>query len=398
MSLIIWSIRFWLWAMGACAILMVSDARAYPSNIGYGYTSCISCHYNPLGNGILTDYGRAVGATAIGARPFFVSSTTSDERLGETAGFLFGAELPKFIRLQANYRGMYAMSGLEGSTSGEARAISKRLIHMKADGSGVLQFKDGAFFITGSFGYAPRPNFIPATVAVPKLISREHYLGLRPTDKFGLYAGRMDVAFGIRVPDHIAYSRSKTALSHSDQLYGVMLHYGGDSFEAAAHPFAGNIFQAKENQQRGGSLMFEFDVVEKFRLGLSGLYSKSERRGRWMAAIHSRLGAGEGSAILSELGFINEKYGTQNAKLGSYIFFQALVRLVRGLHFMGTGEAYTERAFAPDTRYFRMGPGLQYFPMQRMELRVDFLAERTFATTPIYEDSLKLNSQLSVWF
>ena len=45
-----------------------STAWAYPHFVGFGYTSCATCHYNPFGNGPLNDYGRALSATAVSAK------------------------------------------------------------------------------------------------------------------------------------------------------------------------------------------------------------------------------------------------------------------------------------------------------------------------------------------
>ena len=63
------------------------SAFAYPDFISYGYNSCLNCHYNGMGGGPLTDYGRSLFATEITARTFVSNKTHTKveiERIGIT--------------------------------------------------------------------------------------------------------------------------------------------------------------------------------------------------------------------------------------------------------------------------------------------------------------------------
>ena len=82
------------------------QSEAYPHFIGHGYPSCINCHYNPLGNGPLTDYGRAVGATAVSSGMFYPKDMT-EEKVASLSGFLFRTPIQDHLRTQINYRGLY---------------------------------------------------------------------------------------------------------------------------------------------------------------------------------------------------------------------------------------------------------------------------------------------------
>ena len=55
-----------------------NNAFAYPHFIAHGYNSCITCHYNPMGNGPVNDYGRAVGATMVSSRGFYDDNKPED--------------------------------------------------------------------------------------------------------------------------------------------------------------------------------------------------------------------------------------------------------------------------------------------------------------------------------
>jgi hypothetical protein len=273
------------------------------------------------------------------------------------------------------------------------RTPQDRWIHMKGDASAVLQFLDKKMIVVGNLGYAPPPR----GSGDPQAISREHYVGYRPSRTVGVYAGKMDVAYGLRIPDHIAYSRVYTAMAQNDQSYGVLTHVALKHFEFGVHGFLGNVFQPSDLWQKGASLTFEVDVVEKFRMGMSGLVSFGSYRKRQMAGIHGRVGIGDGSAVIGEMGLIREVRTGAATETGAYLFFQSMSHLLRGFNLLVTGEAYTENMFGSALRQFRVGPGLQYFPFQQVELRVDFQSRRYWNESNVEGDSLRLMGQVGVW-
>src|SRR5690348_9126957 len=77
-----------IWILIFVSFFTEISAQAYPSFIGFGYTTCMTCHYNPHGGGQLTDYGRALFASEIAAKPFWNLSAT-DDQLANTSSFLF---------------------------------------------------------------------------------------------------------------------------------------------------------------------------------------------------------------------------------------------------------------------------------------------------------------------
>lgn len=373
--------------------LLPSLVKSYPSFIGYGYTSCIVCHFNAFGNGPLTDYGRALGATAVAAVPFYWPKA-SDQELGETSGFLGPLKVSDSLRFSADYRGLYYASrvGKEGAQT--------RYIPMQAEVSAAYLMGEGRSYIVGTLGYLPPPP--GTTTPIPKIISREHYMSFPLGDSSRAYLGFMDVVYGIRIPDHIAYSRKLTKLGQSDQVHGLALHFGSQTSELGIHAFAGNLYQSPSGvRPYGGSVLYEFDIAEKVRFGASGLFSTSQARRRILSAMHLRAGVGKGSSLMIEGGVVNDKTRVDaRLKWGTYLFSQSMTRLARGLHFLFTGEYQTTDTFEPEPREFRIGPGLQYFPAQRIELRLDVQGTRIMGrTTPIEEaDDINFLGQLHLWF
>lgn len=366
------------------------DANAYPSFTGYGYTSCLNCHYNPLGNGPLSDYGRGL-STTIAAHPFYTKK--SDDEVAMQSGFLGNPEkLPSWLRPSIDFRGMYYVSDVKGKNEG-------RFIPMQLEGSLAMQTNDGKFTAVGTLGYAPPPAAYPESKQrqTPTLIAREHYLGFRPKEEIGFYLGMMDAAYGIRIPEHIAYSRVNTGLAQNDQTHGLLVHSSFGNWEIAAHGFAGNFFQKPELRQKGGSILIERSLSERSEVGISALYSLNNYRKRTLMGFFGKIGIGEGSCILIENGWIVNSPNTQDSKTGHYIFFQNTLKLARGLHFLGTFEFYTNTAFNTAPRSMRITPGLQYFPFQRLEFRLELQSTRTWEQGEVNDDQYGFMGQVHLW-
>ena len=182
------------------------------------------------------------------------------------------------------------------------------------------------------------------------------------------------------------------------------MHGASKSTEFGLHAIVGNLQQEAGIRPLGMSFMAEMDAMEKVRLGMSGLVSTSKARNRRMAALHLRAGAGQGSSALLEMGFVQDALKGASGTLGSYLFTQTMSRVARGLHVLFTGEYKTADTFRPNVRYFRVGPSLQFFPMQRLELRADFLGSRSMGGPPnpnstiVENDTFSFLSQVHFWF
>lgn len=358
------------------------SALAYPGYISYGYNSCAICHYNPQGNGILTDYGRGVAASKIAGNPFYAD----DEEAVAKSSLLFGGELPDWLRADVDVRILHYKKDMESDTS------EYKLIPMKLDASAVFQNSSRSFFISANGGYYRKDEIDE------KFISREHYVGWLINKKLGLYGGFMDMAYGLRVPDHITYARKYSGTAENDQTHGLMLNWGGEEAELAVHAFMGNYFQDSDLRQKGLSLKGEYGLTKKIRPGFSLAYSKSEYRKRLMGAMHGRVALQEGSSLLAEMGMVKE--GNPDAEdnpLKAYVFVQNNYHLVRGLGLLFTAEAATLKMFEPGPRQIRFSPGFQWIPFQRFELRGDIGFSRIFGEGTVSPDNIDAMVQMHLW-
>ncbi len=361
-------------------LFFAAKVTAYPNFISFGYQSCLSCHYNPFGAGPLTDYGRVVASSAISERLFWPSSTT-DEEIGNKAGFFFAPDPIDWLRPSLSYRTLNLTRNL-----GESGA-KRMAVPMDTSASLVGKFlNDDKLTVVVQGGIAGEQERL-LSPSGKAYTTRQHYVGLRINKEFGLYAGLMDKVFGLRVPDHIAFSRLKSQNTQYDQTHGVLLHYLGKQVEIGLHPFVGNLSLPPEAQLKGVSSQLEVSLGEKMRVGASYLRGTMPLTAQQMAALHARIGIGEGHSLMLELGQTQRQQQNFNLRQTSpYLFTQSHLHLRRGLFALATIEYQL-----PDTALkiysYRLAPGLQFFPVQRLELRAD-----AYRTTQVFEDGSRKNS------
>lgn len=366
------------------------SAQAYPEFIGYKYASCLTCHFNGHGGGALNDYGRALWATEIAARPF--TKDQSDEEISASSGFLGKTQLPWWIRPGVKVREL-AYQTNPGSSDATTRTIL-----MQADANVALLFnEEQSIIFVGSYGYAPVPQRLQGVpgVAKPKeWVSREHYFRFQLGENWYTYLGMMDKPYGIRIVNHTAYSRSRTGLAQNDQAHGVVLQYVGEKWENSIDVFAGNLFQDKDLRQQGASAIFDYAIDPELRVGLSVLSSTNDYIALTRTGLHLRSGQGNGSSILIDLGYLGDKPKNSAAKKGYYIYSQATQKIVRGYHLFATGQAYKEDMVISKADFIKFGFGFLTFPMAKTEFRLEAESTRKNSTGEVQPDVWAIMAQL----
>lgn len=378
--------------IGACQFFS-PKAEAYPNFIGHGYNSCITCHYNPFGNGPINDYGRAFSATAVSSRGFY-DDNKPEELISQESGFLFKQPENKHFRPQLSYRGMLLKQNF-----GEVKETTD-YIHMQADLSLVGLFGENDKYIAEvTFGYAPVPRALqntPQADSIKTYRTREHYLGYRPNQTWGIYAGLMDKTFGVRLVEHTSYSRTTPQLTMDDQSHGVVIHYNTPSFEGGLNAFVGNLTQDVDLRMKGFAGTFEYTLLEKNRVGLSVMKEGNDYVDQTAYAAHIRSGLDHGTSIIFEVGRVEKTPKTSSlSKTEYYSIFQNEIRATRGVYFLNSIEYYKN---AVDKSYrVRFGPSVSYFPRSKIELRVDLNNTRNFSQESSVKDRWDLLAQIHLW-
>ncbi len=370
-------------------IIGLNCSYAYTNFISYGYQSCLTCHYNPFGNGPLTDYGRALGATLISDNSIAKKSLNEEER-AEISGFIYGIADNNYIKGHANYRGLLLKTNIGDDTS------QNEWINMMANiGFTTRPTKSNNFIIVTSIGYAPEGQS-STDENQSTYRSREHYIGYRTSQKHGLYLGMMDKVFGLRIPDHNSYSKTSTNLTMNDGAHGFLYHGNFSNIELGLQYFLGNLSQAGNLRPSGFTSMIEYNLSENSRIGLSYLSQSNSYLNQTSFAYHMKFGFSKGSSILFEYGLTTKDYASSDATTSSYIFLQNYLKLKRGLYSILTTEYFTQDT-TTEEKILKIGPALQYFPFVGMEFRVDFYNYRTISTESYSNDTWTLAGQVHLW-
>lgn len=263
----------WVGLVVAASLLTAKPAHAYAWMIRHGFAECGSCHVDPMGGETLTGMGRVMGETRLATRWSEGSSPTNAAKL------LYGIDEPDGVRLGGSLR-------LLSVTQLDARHTDAFPMQADVYGAALL----GRFTVAASVGvsraseryeHASKARLIGPADEDDALIavSRTHWLGYRVSDALMLRAGRMNLPFGVRMPEHTLWVREETATDReSDQLHGVSLVYDAGALRGELMGAIGN-FQLPDAafQQRGYSGYLEYLLEPRLALGVSSLFLTASR-------------------------------------------------------------------------------------------------------------------------
>lgn len=369
-------------------------AQAYPDFIGYGYKTCVMCHYNSQGNGPLTDYGRALFSQEIAARNFWTPKNVTDEEIAEkSSGFIPGTQLPWWVRPSIKYRGLWFRTNPGGHPS------KARWINMQRDVNLAISFDENSrTVLVLNYGLLaePQTDYYGDGKKIDA-ISREHYLRTYLSEKLLVAVGLMDKAYGLRTGDHTAVSRAAIGLSQDDQVHGAYFQWLEDEWDAGVHVWAGNLFEPASDRKSGGAIEFEYALGEKDRIGASFLTEKNKSTDSKRFAIHNRWGFPKSnSSILAELGLKQDQVTGSKATLGSYGLVQSMINISRGYNFLTIIERSQKESKFSSPEMQRWTVGFIFFPIQRTEMRLTYVQFKNFSAESVFRDQSQVQGQVHV--
>lgn len=227
-----------------------------------------------------------------------------------------------------------------------------RTFPMMADVYGMAQF--GGFRMGGSIGisrtaagspYGHRAQITRGQDLSLQLISRTHYIGYDIIPEVTVRVGRLNLPFGVRIPEHTMWVRQATGTDReSSQEHGVALAYVGEKLRGEIMGIAGNYqMNPDKYRQRGYAGFLEYQVGATSTVGISSLFTNSATdrdTNKLIATNHmvhglmARAGFGEKVAVLAEVDGIF----TSRREAGYVGFAQLDVEALQGFHVLATGE------------------------------------------------------------
>ena len=315
------------------------SAHAYAWMIRHGFAECGGCHVDPMGGETLTGMGRVIGETRLSTR----WDGSKEPWPTDLAKFAFGVTEPDDIRLGGSVRGM-ALNYLE-----VPRGVA---FPMQADvyGAGffhgfTLGLSLGVARASDRYEHASKARLLGDVADEGLLlVSRNHWLAYSFSNQVMLRAGRLNLPFGIRGPEHTLWVRSETQTDReSDQQHGLSLVYTGGPLRGEAMLVLGN-YQLPSDRPRehGYSAYVEYLLARKLALGASSFFLVAPHELNVDRGSFSRQGHGltlryspfEPLVVLAELDAIKHTGATFG-----YVGMATLdLEAIQGLHVSVTGE------------------------------------------------------------
>ena len=375
-----------------CALNAFSgSAHAYVWMIRHGYAECGGCHVDPMGGETLTGMGRVMGQTLI-------ASDFGGKSPSNSAMFLYGVQEPDDVRLGGSFR---ALSIYQANTN------NPRVFPMQMDvygavsaGSFVLGASVGVSRASERYEHSSKAKLF-GTIKDGSLIavSRNHWLGYKLTDDLMVRAGRINLPFGIRTPDHTMWARAETGTDReSDQQHGLSIVYSSGRFRGELLGTPGNFQVPAEYLTYGYSGYLEYSIDTDLAVGVSSLLLNARRE---LLAVDDFV---EGQrSILRQAHGLTARYvpfkelvllaeaevlKRTGSSLGYVGFATADLEPLRGLHLALTGEFLNRgelnaESIADQSREVE-GPGrgdtryglwstINWFLLPHLDLRVDLV-------------------------
>ncbi len=362
------------WIAAAALFVVLGAARpaeAYTWMIRYGHGSCVSCHLDPSGGGLLTAYGREEGSELL-RTPW--PSSGDEETLARRGKFLYGTvSPPDWLLLGAAFRP--AMLVTRASADGMSNTTATAIL-MQADLRAGI--RAGGWRASASIGVISNSSY--ASI-VGNLISREHWLGYAfDGDTYTVRAGRINLPFGLRIIEHNFYVRAYTRTDINDeQQDGVAFAFDNHRVRAEVMGILGN-YQISPDafRERGYSAYAELMIAPDYAVGVSSLITHAERdivldvpNTRQAHGLFVRLSPWTPLVLLGEADMtVNDPAGGPLA-VGVVTLLQADVEPVQGLHLIGSGETWRPGGTEPDTTYGAWA-AVDWFIGWHLDVRFDF--------------------------
>jgi len=250
-------------ALAVALLLGAVGAQAEPMFLSRQYNRCTSCHYSPTGGGLLTPYGRSLSHQELSTAGQRYPTVPPPAKGKGEESFLWGAlgdalgPVSVGIDLRPSYLGL----DVGGPTSN-----SKDLL-MTADFLGA--WRSHGFTAYGEVGRKPAIGQDQAGI-----YSYEHWVGYETAGGLGFRAGRFFPAYGIRLADHTAFTRSLLGFDKYDQDYALEVSHSGQRhlFQVSVGPGNADAIVHGDPHSFTATGRFQWDLDSRTALVFSGLY------------------------------------------------------------------------------------------------------------------------------
>jgi hypothetical protein len=342
-------------------------ARAYVWMIRHGESGCASCHEDPSGGGLLTDFG--LGEAADSLRSHYGSEPPAVQRF-------FGLPTPAWLLLGGSFRGMDLAMKTDGAP------LTNTFILMQADlRAGIAAGHWHAAASLGLLTNGSSPAAIVTSQGGPSVVAREYWVGYDFLDNtLLLRAGRINLPYGLRVIEHTFYVREATRVDINDtQQIGVAVAYRRGPLRGELMGIAGN-YQVSPDayRERGYSGYLEWSPASGYAFGVSSLVTYAARdvylqvaNLRQAHGVTARVSPWEPLVLLGEFDYVPQSPSGLGRWDGYAGLLQADLEPWQGVHLMSAGEVYSPGMSGTPTSW-GIWAGAGWFFMSHADVRFDY--------------------------
>ena len=300
---------------------------------------CMSCHVNPTGGGMRTDYGDIFGQTLLSSRqPIEIWNGNIGDR------FSIGGDA----------RANFDVVDIPNQENRSEYNFEEALVYAQFD-----LIKDRITF------------YIDQQVAPGSASNREVYgLFWLSDKKYYLKAGRMFLPFGFRIEDDTAFTRSVTGINYNTPDTGVEAGMELENWSVNFAVTNGTAGGGETDQGKQYSLRGSY-VANRWRLGASFNFNDVDGGNRTMGGVHAGLRTGKVS-WLGEAAYIrDEGFGTgPREQLVSLA--EANINLKKGHNLRVSYEFFEPDNDVDEDERNRTSIVYEYFPIQFTQLSVGY--------------------------
>jgi hypothetical protein len=254
-------------ALAAVSLLLgASSLEAEPMFLSKQYNRCTSCHYSPTGGGLLTPYGRSLSRQELSTTGRSDPSAPPPPKGKGEESFLWGALGDRLgpLSLGIDLRPSSLSLDVGGPTS------SSRTLLMTADL--LAAWHAHGFTAYGEVGRKP-----PIGQDDAGIYSYEHWVSYQSPKGLGIRVGRFLPAYGIRLADHTAFTRSLLGFDKYDQVYALEVSHTGEKhlLQVSMGPGSADAIIHGNPHPFTATGRFQWDLGPRTGLVFSGLYRGS---------------------------------------------------------------------------------------------------------------------------
>ncbi len=274
------------------------DAYAYPTYIRLGYNSCIGCHYNPAGGGMLTPYGKGISSTQS-----LKSSELSDEEEEKLS--------------HAKYLQAFQARILDYKTP-----TKNRIFPMEAEYLARMDFSK-EWKVNLSVDVAPRPDNVDPKDApkdYQRVYARIAEVNYYQNNNHSYFLGISPLPLGLGLVDHTDFVRANNRLQITDipinfRSFGFFEKYTLNYFLYLPH-----YLELKGNQEKGLGGQFWYLWNKNISFGPQVLVGKTDTIKRELVGVLLKAGLNEYS-YLGEANYTHRKINPDHNQFGQWTYY-----------------------------------------------------------------------------